>query len=452
MIGATLEQAARWTEGALIGSDRGFRGVSTDSRRLGSGQLFVALRGERFDGHRFVSAALDSGAAGALVSTDVGGLQPRVRVDDTTRALGRLAACWRRGLEVTLVGITGSNGKTTVKEMLASILGRCGPVLANRGNLNNQIGLPLTLLELGPEQRFAVVEMGASAAGEIGYLAAVARPRVAVVNNAGSAHLEGFGSVDGVARAKGEIFSGLGAGGVAVFNGDDRCAPLWRSLTEGRRRLEFGLSPGRDVGATDVDAARGLFTLCYGSRRQQVRLRFPGRHNVMNALAAAAAAVALGVELDTVRRGLEATAQVPGRLQTLPGACGATVVDDTYNANPDSLIAALEVIGQRDGVHWLVLGDMAELGPGGAELHAGVGARAKSLGFTRLYACGALAESAVHGFGAGGRHYPALQALCSDLLEALGGSPDAVTILVKGSRSTRMERVVAVLTDTGVVV
>jgi UDP-N-acetylmuramoyl-tripeptide--D-alanyl-D-alanine ligase len=452
-VALELPEAATMAEARLLGAGPGFRGVSTDSRKVVPGSLFVALRGERFDGHDHVAAAFAGGAVAALVERELPGVGPLLVVDDTVHALGRLAAAWRARHDLPLIGITGSTGKTTVKEMTAAILGRRGPVLATRGNLNNHIGLPLTLLELGSAHLAAVIEMGANHAGEIAYLAGLARPSVGMVTNAGPVHLEGFGTVEGVARAKGEMFSALGAGGTAVINADDPHAGIWYELAADRRTLTFGIEADADV-TTDPDAIeardgaqpRQRFPLVTPLGTVEVTLPFAGRHNVANALAAAAATLVAGADLDAVRDGLGATPTVPGRLQGVTGPGGSLIIDDTYNANPTAFAAAIELLASRPGRRWMAVGDMAELGEDAPRWHAWVGEQARARGIDRLLAVGELAVRAAEAFGTDGEAYPDQEALVGALRGDLGAG---VTLLVKGSRSAHMERVVAALTAEG---
>jgi UDP-N-acetylmuramoyl-tripeptide--D-alanyl-D-alanine ligase len=343
------------------------------------------------------------------------------------------------------VGVTGSNGKTTVKEMLALILGRQGPVLVTQGNLNNDIGLPLTLMALGAEHQHGVVEMGANHPGEIARLAHIAVPQVGVITQCAPAHLEGFGSVEGVARAKGELFQGLPENGTAVINADDAHAGLWHELAGSRRRLTFGLDRDADVTGSWTFEGRG-YDVRLRTPNGEASLRLPllGRHNVLNALAAAAAALALGLSLDPVVAGLERMRPVAGRLQPKRGPLGSRIVDDTYNANPGSLAAALSALEGIDGRRWLAFGDMAELGADAAEFHRQAGDMARGAGVERLYALGPLSRLTVDAFGVGGYHFAGHEALTSTIREGLG--PD-VTILVKGSRSMHMERVVQALEE-----
>ncbi len=441
MIRASLSQVADWAAGRLLGGDGQVQGVSTDTRTLAPGALFVALKGARFDAHELVDAARGAGAAALLVEREVAVPLPQVLVDDTLQALGRLAGAWRRRLAVRVVAVTGSNGKTTVKELCAAILQRAGPTRATQGNLNNHIGVPLTLLALGPEHRYAVVEMGANHPGEIAYLTRLARPDVALVNNAGPAHLEGFGSVAGVARAKGEIFEGLRAGGVAVFNADDPHSEVWAALTAGRPRLRFGFRSPAEVRGKPGEVPEAL-RIRTPQGDLQVRLRLQGRHNQSNALAATAAALGAGASLSAVEEGLEGVDAVPGRLTIVPGRGGSWILDDTYNANPASLEAGLETLCAEPGEAWLILGDMGELGAEAVRLHETAGRRARVLGVRRLFAVGALARHAVAGFGPGGRHFDDVEGLSRAVREAIRGGE---RILVKGSRTMRMERVVAAL-------
>jgi len=444
-----------WVARAVGGELRGpaglrCRAVGTDTRRLEGGELFVALRGPRFDGHAFLEEAARRGAAAALAERPAPGL-PTVVVPDALAALGRLAAAWREALAGPLVAVTGSCGKTTVKELLAAVLAGRGPVLASPGNLNNAVGLPLSLLRLEGGHRAAVVELGASAPGEIAALASLARPQVAVLTGAGAAHLEGFGSLEGVARAKGELLEALPEDGVAVLPADQPFAPLWRELAGRRRVLDFGLEAGavRAVpGSLRVEPEGPepgtRFVLQAPRGEAPVRLRLLGAHQVRNALAAAAAALALGMDLEAVRRGLEAVAPVPGRLQPRRGPRGALLLDDSYNANPDSLAAALAVLAEARGRRLLALGDMLELGPEAEALHREAGRRAREAGVERLHALGPLAREAAAAFGPGGQAHENPEALARALLRDLA---PGVVALVKGSRGAGMERVVQALLE-----
>ena len=426
-------------------NDVRFRGVSTDSRRDCAGTLFFALRGPNFDGHDHVEAAARAGAVAAVTERPADAGLPRLVVPDARHALGRLAHAWRRRFDVPFVAVTGSNGKTTVKEMIASILRRSHRTLATAGNLNTDIGLAATLFGLDSEHRRGVVEMGANHPGEIAALARLCAPRVGVVTQCAPAHLEGFGDVAGVARAKGELFESLPPDGFGVVNADDRFAQFWTDQLGIRRVVRFGLRKPADVGASFVPGEHGSrITLRAPAGEAAVELALPGRHNVMNALAATAASLALGESLDTVRAGLEAMRPVPGRLCARPLTGGSLLLDDTYNANPGSLRAALDVLAGRGGECWLALGDMAELGEDGRDLHAQAGRLARERGVARLYGLGPLAAEAVHAFGPGGRHHPSHDALVAELRADLG-EKSPITVLVKGSRSMGMERVVQAL-------
>lgn len=446
----SLREAAQLLKAEVSpGVDAVFATVGTDSRRLPADALFVALSGPNFDGHEFIAAARQQGARAALVSRWVTDPLPQLRVADTRLALGRLAASWRARFTGPLIALTGSNGKTTLKEMLAAILRRRGSTLATEGNLNNDIGVPLTLLRLNAEHGYAVIEMGANHHGEIAYLTGLARPDVAIVNNAGPCHLEGFGDVAGVARAKGEIFQGLSAAGVAVVNRDDPHADEWVELNSGRRIVDFGLDRPAAVSARILDAAANRFRLIVPAGETEIRLPLPGRHNIRNALAAAAGALAVGATLDDIQQGLESLHDVGGRLQRLRGRHGGTVIHDAYNANPASLAAALHTVGAGPGRKWLVLGDMRELGSVADDLHAQSGREAQTAGFERLYALGEHSRAAAAAFGESGRHFADMESLIETLHRDLEHHAEPPTILIKGSRGMRMERVVTVLVEPG---
>jgi len=419
--------------------------VSTDSRSIQPGDLFIALRGEKFDGGTFAAQALRQGAVGVVLDrTQAPDSASALRVDDTRLALGQLAAGWRQRFTLPLVAITGSNGKTTVKEMLAAILrveaGSDAAVLNTEGNLNNDIGLPLMLLRLRNTHQFAVLEMGMNHAGEIDYLTRLAQPDVAVVINALTAHIGFLGSVEAIARAKGEIFAGLSASGIAVFNADDAHADLWREQNAQRPAVDFGLASASKVrGHFEPTAFGSALTIVLPNGTLEVTLQVPGQHNVMNALAAAAAACALDIGHGSIVAGLSGFTGVKGRLQKKPALHGSTFIDDTYNANPDSVKAALAVLAQQPGTKLLVLGDMGELGNDAAAMHAQIGLAARAAGVDRLLALGELSKETVGAFGSGAMHFERIQELLAELENAL--TPDT-TVLVKGSRFMQMERVV----------
>ena len=437
----TLAAAASVLQGTLHGIDAEFSGVSTDTRTLKRGDLFVALVGPHFDGHGFVNEAAGKGAIGALVSRDLEAGVATVHVTDTRLSLGQLAAHWRRQFQIPVIAVTGSNGKTTVKNMIAAILGEAGPGLATQGNLNNDIGVPLTLLRLKPGDRHAVIEMGMNHPGEIDYLTKLARPTIALINNAAAAHLAGLGSVEAVARAKGEIYAGLAADGIAVVNADDAYADLWRELAAPHRVITFGLDRPADISAEyQLDAGGSTIHLKTPHGGISMRLSLLGRHNVMNALAAGSASLAAGASLADIQAGLEKLKSVSGRLEVKRGWNGARVLDDTYNANPGSLAAGVEVLKAASGERVLVLGDMGELGEAARDIHRRVGLLAKSLGIERLYAVGELTQDAVEAFGQGAQHFASHEALIESLRACLHAD---MTVLVKGSRLMKMERVVA---------
>jgi len=442
MFAMKLSEACAILRAEMHGADVEIHGVSTDTRSIQSRQLFVALHGPRHDAHDFLDDAVKAGAAAALVDREVAAPLPLIRVADTRLALAQLATHWRATFAIPLVAVTGSNGKTTVKEMTASILMQRGNVLATRGNLNNDIGVPLTLLDLGGEHEFAVVEMGANHPGEIAQLCRIARPTVAVITLCAPAHLEGFGSIEGVARAKGEIFAGLSDDGRAILNADDPYVDLWRKLAGRRPVTTFGLNHDADVSARMLasdDPGRTAFTMRTPRGEATVHLPLPGRHNVMNALAASACALAAGVDMEAVCAGLESMRAVAGRLVIGRGLGGACIIDDTYNANPSSMKAAIDVLVGYPGEHWLVMGDMGELGAEAASLHYDVGEYARARGVERLFALGELSRQAAAGFGSGGRHYAEAEGLIAALRPCLAAN---VNVLVKGSRAMKMERIV----------
>ncbi|MEO8676911.1 MAG: UDP-N-acetylmuramoyl-tripeptide--D-alanyl-D-alanine ligase [Casimicrobiaceae bacterium] len=443
--------AARAVGGHVVGANVPFSRVVTDTRKLSSGDLFVALPGERFDGHDFVPTAFERGAVAALVAADrapaiSGNL---IAVEDPRRALLALAAHWRGQFDIPVVVVVGSNGKTTVKEMLASILRLhygASRVLATDGNLNNAIGLPLTLLRLRSAHQVAVIELGMNHRGETAELAAVAKPTVAVVNNAQREHQEFMRTVAEVAAEHADLIRALPPGGVAVVNADDAFVDAWREAARqppGVGVVEFGLDHPAAVRGGFAAVAKGsLLTLSTPAGDASVTLAVPGRHTAGNALAAATAALSLGVSLAAVVRGLEAFRAVPGRLAAMRAASGAAVIDDTYNANPDSVRAAIDVLGAAPSPKWLVLGDMGEVGAQGPAFHREVGAFAHAAGIDRLLTTGTLAAEAGLAFGAGADHFSTVDALARHVVAEAG--PD-VTLLVKGSRFMRMERVVAAL-------
>lgn len=420
----------------------GFTGVSIDTRTLQPGDLYIAIQGERFNGHAFIDEAVNAGASVVLVHEDIQTSVPQLRVGDTRAALGSLARYWARQFNTPLIAVTGSNGKTTVKEIIATILRQLGPVLATRGNLNNEIGVPLTLLEMREEHEYAVIEMGANHAGEIARLVAIAQPDVALITKIGQAHLEGFGSVEGIANAKSEIFAGLKPEGYAVINADDAFADLMHKAASHCHTREFGMAKGADVQGMP---GSGLTIKTMGQTLKPY-FGLSGDHNVLNALAAVAAVQCLHIQADNIVRGLEQVRPVPGRLEKKPGLRGAKLIDDSYNANPDSARQAVDVLARYEGTRYLVLGDMAELGSDAESLHARLGAYARQNGIDGLWTVGPLSSATQKAFAGdaplAGRHFTDQESMIADLAEQLNAD---VTVLVKGSRSARMERVVKAL-------
>ncbi len=441
----SLRDAALSMDGRTSGGAPVFTGVSTDTRTLRPGDLFVALRGERFDGHAFLGQAKAARAAAAMVDRAYGGEfpMPVVVVDDTKRALGKLARGWRARFAPALIAVTGSNGKTTVKEMLASVL-RCDAgdeaVLATAGNLNNDIGLPLTLLRLRDKHRCCAIELGMNHRGEIAYLAGIAAPTVALVNNAQREHLEFMNSVDEVAAENASVYEALPPQGVAVVNADDPHAGFFRRAAGSRRIVDFGLDHAAAVtGGYALKPLASEIVIHTSAGDARATLAIPGLHNVRNALAAAACAFAVGINTRTIGDGLTAFRPYTGRLQVRQAANGATVIDDSYNANPDSVRAAIDVLASCPAPTVLVLGDMGEVGAQGVEFHREVGTYASARKISHLLGIGEATKHSVEAFGPGGRHFDTLEELVSNIR---GNS-----ILVKGSRFMKMERVVAALTD-----
>ncbi len=440
----TLGEFARACGGTLRGTDRTYTGVSSDTRTLKPGELFVALRGPRFNANEFIAAAEAAGAAGAVLDTVSERPIAQVIVSDTLAALQKSAAAWRAQFSLPVIGVAGSNGKTTVKELTAVILAQAGATLATRGSLNNHIGVPLTLHRLEPAHRFAVIEIGTNHPGEVAALCQLARPTVGLITNAGAEHLEGFGSIEGAARAEGEMVADLEPEHVAVLNADDEFLPLWRAMTRARV-VTFGQRNAADFSASDVRTAIGAdgfvtqFELHAPQGTTPIELRLAGAHNVQNALCAAAAAVAAGASLADVRAGLATMRPVPGRLQLKTAPSGAWIVDDSYNANPSSMKAGIEVLAGVDARRWLVMGDMGELGDHAMESHGEVGRFAREHHIDRLFATGKLSALAVEAFGAGAEWFADTETLARAVNAELTRE---VCVLVKGSRSARLERVV----------
>ncbi|MES2017806.1 MAG: UDP-N-acetylmuramoyl-tripeptide--D-alanyl-D-alanine ligase [Pseudomonadota bacterium] len=442
---AALTQAVT---GSRMTHDAAFDSVSTDSRSAGAGALFVALRGETFDAHDFLDQVAAKGVAAVLVEQlPAGWTLPALVVPDTLVALGQIANAWRAQFAIPVIGVTGSNGKTTVKEMIAAILAAAfgeEARLATRGNLNNEIGVPLTLMRLDASHKAAVIEMGMNHPGEIARLAAIAAPGIAMVNNAQREHQEFMHTVEAVALENGAVLAALPADGVAVFPGDDTYTALWQGLAQGRRTITFGLDAASNVSCTHHATGFGSELLVVvrvagqDARQFPVRLAAAGLHNVRNALAAIACCAGAGVSDEAIERGLQAFAPVSGRLQRKNATCGAVVIDDSYNANPDSVRAAIDVLAQAPQPRILVLGDMGEVGTQGQQFHEEIAAYAAARGIDQVLVTGELAR---HMAGGGAQHFEQLDELLAALDARLGSKSDA-TVLVKGSRFMKMERVV----------
>jgi UDP-N-acetylmuramoyl-tripeptide--D-alanyl-D-alanine ligase len=479
-----LSDCAECVRGQLVGDDVEVSSVSIDTRAIKPGQLYIAIKGHNFDGNEFVEQAEQAGASAAIVHKGVTSSIPHIVVDDTRLALAELAGAWRKKASVSVgrigsipiatlltsmdggnaddckeqsrppslavVGITGSNGKTTVKEMVAAILSVNGNTLLTQGNLNNDIGVPLTLLRLNEQHRYAVIEMGANHPGEIEYTSNYAQVDVAVITNVSAAHIEGFGSIDGVAKAKGEIIQTLKQDGVAVINRDDKYFDYWKSVAGTRKIISFGLDDSANVTAhtakTEVinNEFATTFDLVTEHGATTVKLKLAGQHNVVNALAATAACLALGIDLNQIKQGLESVKPVTGRLQPLVSRLGNIVIDDTYNANPASLKAGLDVLVNCTGKPWLVLGAFGELGPESVKIHEKIGELIKAAGIVRLLAVGSDACNTVKVVGAGATFFETQSELIGVLKQELKGDE---AILVKGSRAQHMENVVAALVD-----
>jgi len=455
----TLLEAARLLAGELTGVDRPYCAVSTDSRTLQAGALFVALRGPKFDGAEFVAAAAARGAVGAMVDRAVPSAPlPQIVVADALHGLQRLAQAWRADFSIPIVAIGGSNGKTTVKEMTAAILARSGPCMATHGNLNNHIGVPVTLMRLEPSHRSAVIEMGANRIGDVAELVRLARPTVGLITNAGAEHLEGFGDLDGVAQGEGEMVAGLAPGATAIINADDAYSGYWRTVATSARLgaprvVTFGVHAEAEFTAKNkvLGIERGEFATRFTLRcllgERAIMLKAGGAHNIVNALGAASAASAAGASLDDIVAGLADFRAVSGRLQLKAGLRDSWIIDDSYNANPSSVRAGLEVLRSLSGTTWLVLADMAELGEHTSDSHANMGRYARDCGVKRLFAFGPQSSRAVETFGSGGEWFADVDSLIRRLQAEL--SP-GVTVLIKGSRVNRLERVVQALSGGGI--
>jgi len=446
-----LSEITKEVTGNLLGRDLAVSAVSIDTRTLAKADLYIAIKGANFDGHRFIDKAELAGASAVLVEHKCDTELPQIVVEDAHLALAELAGAWKNQAQVKTVAVTGSNGKTTVKEMIATILNVNASVWFTQGNFNNDIGVPLTLLKLQQEHEFAVIEMGANHSGEIAYSSCYAQADVAVITNVGAAHIEGFGSLEGVAKAKGEIISGLSSHGVAILNRDDEFYDLWTEIADNRKIISFGVHESADVRAKEIKPKvengefASQFVLSTVAGEVVIKLGLAGHHNVINALAAAASCLALGIELQQIKQGLERIQPVVGRLQPLVGKKGNLIIDDTYNANPSSVKAALDVLMQCEGEPWFVMGALAELGIDSVKEHQQLGELIKSKNVAQLLTIGSDAESTSHSFGRGATFFDSQAELIAYLETELKGDE---AVLIKGSRSQKMERVVeAIVTD-----
>ncbi len=446
-----LDRIALQLKAHLIGVGIDINSVSIDSRSLQQGDLYIALKGENFDGHDFAEQAELAGASALLVEHQVKSLLPQLVVKNTRLALAELASLWRQKSTATIFAITGSNGKTTVKEMLATILAVNADVLATQGNLNNEIGVPLTLLNLSEQHRYAVIEMGANHRKEIAFSSRYALANIALINNVSEAHLEGFGSLQGVAKAKGEIVAGLKSSGTAILNQDEYFYPLWVAMAGNRPHYKFSLDDKTaDVYAGDINATieNNAFVTCFNlhtaTEKIAIRLQLAGEHNVYNALAATTAALAVNISLEQIQQGLALVSPVKGRLQPWVSRYGNIVIDDSYNANPASLNVALEVLKFCQGDSWLILGAFGELGEESIEIHRQLGQLIRQQGVKRLFAVGIEAQYSVESFGEGALFFKNQAALITALKAELKGDE---VLLIKGSRSQGMEHVAAALID-----
>ncbi len=443
MITLTLSEIAKQLDGAIFTQDTEFQGISTDTRTLKPHNLYVAIKGEQFDGHDFANEAQRQHASAILTNRKLDVSIPQFIVKDTVIALGNISALWRDRFQIPLIGVTGSNGKTTLKNMIASILrAAChneSEVLATEGNLNNAIGVPLMLARLNTQHRYGVIEMGMNHFGEIDYLTHLVKPQVAIVNNAAAAHLEGLADVSGVAKAKGEIFAGLDTQGIAILNRDDAFYDYWHNLVSKHPQLSFGMQHAADISVTLKHPAIVIHT---PKGDIEVNLPLLGQHNIMNALAATAAALAINISLDAIKQGLENVKPAPGRLRKHILENGVQLIDDTYNANPASVNAAIHTLAALPGTNILILGDMKELGTHAKQLHFEIGQIAREAGIHHLFTFGDLSSAATQALGNHAQHFTERADLLSALQKHLKNN---VNILVKGSRSMRMEKIVAEL-------
>ncbi len=445
-----LAEIASAIDGKLVGPDAEVSQFSIDSRKIEAGDVYIALRGERFDGHDFVSEVIKKGAAAVVTEFQIDQDVSNLVVKDTRLALAEIAAAWKQKLSLKTIAITGSNGKTSVKEMIAAVLAEQASVLFTQGNLNNDIGVPLTLLRLEEQHEFAVIEMGANHQAEIAYSCRFAKPDIGLITNIGAAHIEGFGSLDGVAKAKSEIVQSLGENGIAILNRDDNYFDFLKNRSSAQRIVSFGFHDDADIRAENIKvrqenkSIRTCFQLVSDKQSITINMKLAGQHNVMNVLAAAACAKALGIDLSQVRDALEKMVGVPGRMQFMHGKLGNIVINDTYNANPDSFQAALDVLAECEGEPWVVLGALGEMGEHSLKIHQDLGTVIKSKNVVRLLAVGSDAEAASRSFGVGATFFESQAQMIDQLNKELKGHE---TLLIKGSRAQKMENIVTAITQ-----
>ena len=423
-------------------------GATIDSRKVKKGDLFVAIVGEHSNGHHYISAAREAGASVALVSKFQNDNLPQLVVNDVVKGFGKLAAYWRKQFDCKVIAVTGSNGKTTVKEMLAAILSQNHHIIATEGNLNNNLGVPLSLFRIQKDTDYAVIEMGANHIGEIAELVKLASPTVSLINNVSEAHIEGFGSIEGVVKAKSEIYSNLPSDGVGVFNADMNNTEYWLNMLKGQRSLSFGLNNYADIQATDYQSyvTSSHFMVKIDEVFHYVNLPLPGSHNVSNALAAIAVSSALSVNFQDMVSGLDSMESVPHRLQLRLGINNATILDDSYNANPTSYEQAVSTLKTFPGEHWLVLGDFGELGNQSDEIHTALGVKAKSAGIKHLLTLGEKSKLANIAFGKGAKHFSGLISIQEYLEPRLSKN---IICLIKGSRFMQLDRLADALSIKG---
>jgi len=437
----------------LLGCDAPTRdceitGTAIDSRKVVLDTLFIALKGEQLDGHNYLDAAKQAGACAALVSTEQDIELPQLVVTDVVKAFGEIAAYWRKQTNAKVIAITGSNGKTTVKEMVAAITKQCGSVIATQGNLNNELGVPLTLTRLDDSIDYAVIEMGANHAGEIAGLVAMTVPDVALINNIGAAHIEGFGSINGVAKAKAEIYAGLTQHAIAVVNNDMSFVDSWQVELAGKKIITFALENDADITAQNlqIDPNSSHFMVKLDDEFHHINLPLPGLHNVANALAAISVTKALNIPPTAMVKGLSSMTSVPHRLQLRAGVNESDLLDDSYNANPGSYQQALQTLTAFHSQHWLVLGDFAELGADSESVHYQMGIDAKGSGITRLWTIGVQSRNASEAYGEGAHHFDTMDELQNQLEKEL---TDGVTCLIKGSRFMQLDKLADALAVVG---